>query len=298
MNKMKCKYLGILASVGLVLLLLLAQTNTALAATAPSLGTAESFGVLGHEAVTNTGSSVINGDVGLYPGPSITGFQIQPANRVVEGPWSTGLIAGPGVATGTIYISHQVAQDAQADALTAYTILAGQPFTQDLSGTDLGNRTLVPGVYRYSSGAGLTGTLYLDAQNDPNSVFIFQIGEALTTATNAKVVVINPPADPNWCYKFWQVGSSATLGTGTEFVGTIIADQSITMVTGAKLYGRAIALHAAVTLDTNTITVPSVCATPPFPTPTLSGWGLFLLIGLLISVGFFALRKSGRLSLG
>jgi type VI secretion system secreted protein VgrG len=290
MNKVKCKYLSVLASVGLAVLLLFVQTNAALAATAPSLGVAESFGVLGHEAVTNTGSSIIYGDLGLYPGTSITGFFGTTAN---EGP---GLVIG-----GTVHQTDAVAQLAQDNASTAYTNLASQPYDVDMSGLNLGGRTLGPGVYFYSSSAQLTGTLTLDALGDANSVFIFQIGTSLTTDTDAKVVVINPPTDPNWCNKFWQVGSAATLGTRTEFVGTIIAgSEAINMVTGAKLYGRAISLNAAVTLDTNTITVPVCTTTPttPFPTPTLSGWGLILLTGLLVSVGFFTLRKSGKLRLG
>jgi hypothetical protein len=282
MHKMKYKYLSVLASVGLVLLLLLAQTNAALATIVPSLGAAQSFGVLGASTVTNVGSSVLHGDLGLYPGTSITGFFGTTAN---EGP---GQVIG-----GTVHQTDGVAQQAQIDAHAAYTIMAGLlPWTADLTSQNLGGLTLVPGVYHFDSSAQLTGTLILDAQNDPNSVFIFQIGSALTTADDSKVVVINEP--PNWCNKYWQVGTSATLGTRTEFIGTIIADQSITLITGATLYGRAIALHAAVTLGTNTVTVP-VC---PIPTPTMSGWGFILLIGLLGSVGFFALRKSGRSSLG
>ena len=282
MKKMKCKYLSVLASVGLTVLLLLAQTNTALAATAPSLGVAASFGVLGHEAVTNTGPSVIHGDLGVSPGTSITGFFGTVAN---EGP---GLVTG-----GTVHQTDTVAQQAQTNAHAAYDNLAGQtPYVDMTSSPELGGLTLNPGVYHFDSSAGLTGTLILDAKNDPNSVFIFQIGSTLTTAAGSKVVVINEPE--NWCKKYWQVGSSATLLAGTEFVGDILAHASITLVTGASLYGRAIALTGEVTLDTNTITVPGC----PFPTPTLSWWGLILLTGLLVSVGFFTLRKSGKLRLG
>jgi type VI secretion system secreted protein VgrG len=221
---------------------------------------------------------------------NITGFAIPPDNTVV-GPGST--TGGSGLVTGTIHIADAVAQQAQVDALAAYNNLAGQTPFVNMANKELGGLTLQPGVYRFSSEAQLTGTLYLDANNDPASVFIFQIGSTLITASSAKVVVIHEPE--NWCHKYWQVGSSATLGTNTEFVGNILAKESITLNTGAKLYGRALALTGAVTLDTNTITVP-VCA--PFPTPTLSGWGLILLTGLLVSVGLFTLKKSGRLRLG
>jgi hypothetical protein len=280
MNKMKRKYLSVLASAGLVILLLLAQTNTALAATAPSLGAAESFGVLGASTVTNVpaAGTVVNGDLGLWPGTAITGFGV-----------------GQGVVVGTIHTTDAVAQHAQTDALTAYNNLAGQGVDHNYSGTDLGGLTLLPGVYKFDTSAQLTGKLTLNALGDPDSVFIFQIGSTLTTASGSSVEVINEP--PNWCNKFWQVGSSATLGTGTAFQGNILAHDSITLNTDATVYGRALALNAAVTMDDNRVTVP-VCATAPIPTPTLSGWGLVLLVGLLVAVGFFALRKSARLRLG
>jgi hypothetical protein len=217
-----------------------------LAATAPSLGAAESFGVLGGQAVTNTGYSVITGDLGIYPkdASSITGFP-------------------PGSYTGALHAADGVALQAQTDVTAAYINLAGQTPYVDLTGTDLGGRTLVPGVYHFDTSAGLTGTLTLDAQNSTTSMFIFQIGSTLTTASGSSVVVINVPPE-GLCNIYWQVGSSATLDTDTTFTGNILALDSITLKTGASLYGRALARNAAVTMDNNQITIP-VCGVGPLP---------------------------------
>jgi hypothetical protein len=149
---------------------------------------------------------------------------------------------------GTIAAANAAALQAQSDATVAYNALAGQACNTDLTGQDLGGKTLTAGTYCLSSSAQLTGTLTLNAEGDPAAVFVFQIGSTLTTASNANVVMIN---GGNSCNVFFQVGTSATLGTATQFAGNIFALTSITLNTGASLSGRAIARNGAVTLDTN-----------------------------------------------
>jgi hypothetical protein len=202
--------------------------------TAPSLGTAATFAVLANSTVTNTGDSLIRGNVGVSPGTAVTGFP-------------------PGIVVGTTYTGLDgPAVSAQADALVAYDELDVQVCEFDLTGQDLGGQTLLPGVYCFpATSAQLTGILTLDGDGDPDAVFIFKIGSTLTTATDSSVVMIN---EATACNTFFQVGSSATIGTSTEFQGNIIADASITLNTEANVFGRAIALNGAVTLDTNDVT--------------------------------------------
>ncbi len=240
MNRMSFKYCGILASIGLAALA--CDSSVVLAQTAPPLGQAGSFAVLGGSAVTNTGATVIVGDLGLWPNTasSITGFP-------------------PGTVIGTIHAADAVAQQAQSDLTTAYNNLAGQACNTDLTGTDLGGLTLTPGVYCFTSVAQLTGILTLDAQGNPNAVFIFQIGTTLTTASNSSVQVISGGSN---CNVFWQVGSSATLGTGTAFAGNILALTSVTATTGSSVSGRVLARNGAATLDTDSIAVCGAACNP------------------------------------
>lgn len=223
--------LGVIA---LVLSGLFATCFSAVGQTTIILGAAQNFTILGASTVTNTGATIINGNLGLSPGTSVTGF---PPGMVVS---------------GSIRINDALANQAHGDAFSAYTQLAGEVPTINLTGMDLGGLTLVPGVYRFDSLAQLTGTLSLDTGGDPNAPFHFQIGSTLTTASSSAVVLLglSGASDPNI---FWQVGSSAIIGSATTFVGTILANQSITFNTGATLLdGRALAINGAVTLDTNT----------------------------------------------
>jgi len=223
--------LKFLAGVGIAALLFTA--SPAAAQTVPPLGTTTTFAVLGGSTVTNTGSSVLTGDLGVWPGLSITGFP-------------------PGLVSGTTHAGDAVAQQAQTDLTAAYNDLAGQACGAVLTGQDLGGLTLPPGVYCFSSSAQLTGTLTLDAQGDDNAVFVFQIGTTFTTASSSSVQFVN--GGPS-CNVFWQVGSSATLGTSTTLAGSILALESITLTTSANVSGQLLARNGAVTLDTGTVSL-------------------------------------------
>jgi len=205
------------------------------------LGTAASFGVLGGSTVTNTGPSTINAlDVGVSPGSAVTGFP-------------PGIITPPGVQHKT----DAVAANAQRAALTAFNDAAGRPAAPADQGlTDLVGKTLQPGVYQ--GNLNLTGTVTLDNRTNPDAVFIFQASSTLITGSGSAVTFTT--SHPS-CNVFWQVGSSATLGTASTFVGTVLARASITAQTGARITGRLLAATGAVTLDTNVINAPN-CAPP------------------------------------
>ncbi|MFI9644070.1 ice-binding family protein [Micromonospora sp. NPDC051925] len=242
----------IAAGVTATAVLIVSGTGASAAEAPVGLGTAANFSVLAGSTVTNTGATFLQQSLGVSPGNTAPGFP-------------------PGIVGGEIHLGDAVALQAKNDLTTAYNDAAGRtPFT--VLPAELGGTTLTPGVYRLSA-AQLTGQLTLDTQGDPAAVFIFQIESTLTTASNSSVVFING-ASP--CNVYWQVGSSATIGTGTQFVGNILAQTSITMTTGATLQGRALAQTGAVTLDTNTITTP-VClqptGTPTTGTPTATPTG-------------------------
>ncbi len=205
-------------------------------ATLPILSSANGFAVLAGQTVTNTGPTNVTGDLGVSPGSAVTGFP-------------PGLVSG-----GTTHAADAVALQAQTDLTAAYTDLASRACDFDSSNVDLAGRTLVAGVYCFSSSALLSGELVLDAQGTPGAVFIFQIASTLTTASSASIRMING-GQP--CNVFWQVGSSATIGTGTAFLGSILALTSIDLATGATVSGRVLARNGAVTLDSNSIALGS-----------------------------------------
>ena len=201
-----------------------------------------SFGVLAGSTVTNTGPTVINGSIGVSPG------------GVAGGSFPPGIVNPP----GAIHAGDAVAIQAKADLTTAFNNLAGRPATANLTGQDLGGLVLSPGVYSFNSSAQLTGTLTLNAQGNPNAVFIFNIASTLTTASASSVRLINGAQGGN---VFFVVGSSATLGTTTAFAGDILALTSITLNTSASINcGAALARNGAVTLDTNLISICTVAA--------------------------------------
>lgn len=220
----------------------------AAAAQAPvGLGTAGSFAVLAGAGITNTGATTITGDVGTFPTPSETGF-------------------GTVTLNGANHTGDAVTQQAKTDLTTGYNTAAGAgPGTA--VPTELGGRTLTPGVYTGTT-LGLTGTLTLNTLGDPDAVFVFQTASTLVTASSSAVTVLNGGVA---CNVFWQVASSATLGTGSHMIGSVLALTSITATTGATIDGRLLARNGAVTLDHNTITTQTCAAATTATTTAVPG---------------------------
>jgi hypothetical protein len=246
-RRLATAFLGLAISTG-TMLLAITPAGAAIVPTVP-LSTAAAYAVVGASTVTNTGPSVINGSVGLSPGPAITGFP-------------PGIVVPP----GTIHVADAAAAQAQADVTTAYNNAAGRSINATTA-ADLGNLQLQGGVYAGPSHGALqlTGPLVLDGAGNPNSVFIFQTDSSLTTASSSTVSLINGAQE---CNVFWQVGSSATLGTGSVFRGNILALAAVTVNTGVTVHGRAFASTAAVTLDDDVFVRPTCALSAP---PTTIG---------------------------
>jgi type VI secretion system secreted protein VgrG len=254
-------------SIGLGLAIALALLHNA-GADEVYLGTANNYAVLAGSTITSTGPTVINGGLGLSPGSAVTGSPI---------------------VYGAYDVDNAPAVQAQSDLTTAFNTAAGLAPNENLTGQDLGGQTLTPGVYFFASSAQLTGILTLNDLGNPDAVFVFQIGSTLTTASDSSVVTINDGGSTTpGISTFWEVGSSATLGTTTAFEGNILAETTITADTGATvLDGRLLAINGAVNLDDNTITAPpaEVVGSPvPDPGNTL----------LLLASGLAALIAFGR----
>jgi hypothetical protein len=226
----RCLRTGIALAVGLACV----AVPVAAQASPVGLGTAQAFVVLAGATVTNTGPSVLNGGLGVAPGTALVGFGL------------------PAVVNGATHAADGVAAQAQLDLTTAYNVAAAQPVSpaNDLTGTDLGNRILKAGAYRFTSSAQLTGPLTLDAAGDPNAQFVFEVASSLTTASASSVVLVN---GANPCNVYWQVGSSATLGTTTAFQGNLMALSSISLNNGATVIGRVLARNGQVSLINNVL---------------------------------------------
>jgi hypothetical protein len=214
--------------------MVLAWSATALAASDPGLGISGTFAVLAGTTITNTGPSWITGELGVAPGASVAGFP-------------------PGT-SGAAHIADPAATFAETSLISAFAN-AAQTCDADYSGVNLGGHTLGPGAYCQSTAPTLTGTLTLNGAG----VYIFEIGSTLITSAGARVQLTGG-AQP--CDVFWRVGSSATIGASTAFVGNVMAFSSIAILPGATLAGRALARTGAVTLDTNRIIQPTGCGYP------------------------------------
>ncbi|MDI1247296.1 MAG: ice-binding family protein [Lacunisphaera sp.] len=252
---MNIKHVSLLAAVALAGL-----ASPVVAQTMVALGAAGSFGVLAGTSITNSGVTVVNGDLGVSPGATVT-----------ETPAIT--------VNGIRHVNDSIASDAQAALTAAYNNAAGQTPTVSLGAAfDLGSSTRTAGVYNSTGSLAITGILTLDAQSNPNAVWIFQAGSTLTTANSSQVQFINGGSAAN---VFWQVGSSATFNDTSQFVGNVLALTSITLNNGAIVDGRLLARNGAVILTSNTVSVPT--AIPESST--------YALVAGLLTLGLVAVRR-------
>jgi hypothetical protein len=214
----------------------LASPDTACSQAPVVLGAAGNFAVLAGSTVTSTGPTSVTGDLGVSPGSAVTGFP-------------------PGTLVGTMQVANPTSAQGVADLTTAYNDAAGRTLCAVTVAGNLGGQTLTPGLYKSTSSLEISsGDLTLDGQGNADAVFIFQMASTLTTTPGRQVVLSGGAKSAN---VYWQVGTSATIGTTSAFKGTVMADQAITMGTGATLNGRLLARIAAVTLDSNTIVKPT-----------------------------------------
>ena len=234
----------------------MACTGRVAQAVVVNMGTTAGYAMLSAAGVTSTGATVINGDIGLSPLTTLTGSP---------------------VVNGVVHANDTAAIQAMVDAQSAYAAVALLTYDANLSGQDLGGQVLTPGVYHFANSAQLTGNLTLDGLGQENPSFIFQIGSTLTTAAESSILIINGAYVGNIIF---QVGSSATLGIGTDFLGIIIANQSNTLTTGATVQGGVFALNGAVTLDGNTVGA--------VPEPATAG---LMVLGMLMILTF---RRPGK----
>ena len=243
------RIVAVVAMASTALVLTAGQTASASIVPTVPLATSADYSVLAATTVTNTNPSVIGQSVGLSPGTAVVGFP-------------PGIVLPP----ATIGAANAVTLQAQSDLTIAYVNAAGRGVEFTQTNPDLVGQTLIPGVYAATAKAplGLSGQLVLDGQGNPNAVFIFQTDSTLITSTGSTIALINGASE---CNVFWQVGSSATLGSGSFFVGNILALTSITVESSVVVHGRALARNGAVTLDNNVFTQPS-CAPATDLTPT------------------------------
>lgn len=243
---------GVMTALTAILVIVAVSFSSPARAAGPSdvlLGTSARFAVLAADGVTNTGTTTVTGDVGSFATTTVTdNGAILPPGNVRRGP-------------------DTVVSIAKGDLLTAYTQAAGAQTSTSALGPDIGNQTLTGGTYNRAGSLGFTGPLTLDGENDPNSVFIIQVGADFTTATGASVLLTR---GAQACHVYWQIGNDAVVQVGTAFKGNLLVENDISALTGATFEGRLLSNDGAVTLDTNTITLP-VCApvvTPTTPAPT------------------------------